>query len=61
VEEGLVEADILIRNYADGKKAAERQEDETGAGPLAAIRSLFSSRKEGAESALSEQETGLVR
>ncbi|MFA5331313.1 MAG: PAS domain-containing protein [Methanoregula sp.] len=61
VEEGAAEADVLIRNYSDGKTAAERHGVGTEAGPLAAIRSLFSPKNDDTVHPLSEDEAGLTR
>lgn len=61
VEEGSAEANILIKNYADGRTAAENHGVESEAGPIAAIRSLFSPKKDDTGSARLEEETGLAR
>ncbi|ABS56593.1 putative PAS/PAC sensor protein [Methanoregula boonei 6A8] len=45
VEEGLIEAEILLKNYGSAKKGEKDPAGESSAGPFAALRSIFSSKK----------------
>jgi PAS domain S-box-containing protein len=42
VEEGLIEAEILLKNYGSGKKGEEGQGGENSRRPFSALKSLFS-------------------
>ena len=45
VEEGLVEAEILLKNYGGQKKAGKDAAGGENAGPFAALKTIFSSKK----------------
>ena len=45
VEEGLIEAEILLKNYGDRKKNGRDPADENNGGPFAALKSIFSPKK----------------
>jgi PAS domain S-box-containing protein len=45
VEEGLIEAEILLKNYGGQKKAGNDDAGSENAGPFAALKTIFSSKK----------------
>ena len=45
VEEGLIEAEILLKNYGSGKPKENGREEETKGGPFASLKSLFSPKE----------------
>ena len=47
VEEGLIEAEILLKNYGSGKREERSPAGEINGGPFASLRSLFSPKKSG--------------
>lgn len=49
VEEGLIEAEILIKNYGSQKGTAKERDVEENKGPLAALKTIFSPKKSGDE------------
>ena len=49
VEEGLIEAEILLKGYGSQKKAGGDQAGEAGRGHFAALKSLISPEKSGSE------------
>jgi PAS domain S-box-containing protein len=49
VEEGLIEAEILLKGYGSEKKGAGETAGEAGRGPFSALKSIFSPEKTEAE------------
>ncbi|WP_292426805.1 PAS domain-containing protein [Methanoregula sp.] len=45
IEEGLIEAEILLKGYGSQKKGGKDQVDEENRGPFSALKSLFSHEK----------------